>query len=174
VVLHGVFPSGEYGPVIDNVGLFRMTLDEANEELLRLDELLFKAETGQIKMSWDEYRSLQESADALMVAYARGLSESTGRSYEAMYELRMSKRAIDKEMATSKLHLKLHPNFIPTPEQHELLKRAYASEIPSEEATLALEQFNRQVYGYLFVNAPRPTEGAKAQRHRLLSGLFRR
>jgi hypothetical protein len=150
-----------------------MTVGEANELLLELDDLLFKAETGQIEMSWAVYRAHQTTAEELVVVVAQALSRDSGKPYEEMYNLHNKIKSLKRVQATANLHQKLHPDLPLTPEEGNFLARFLDESATEEEAKQMFTQFNTKVYGYLFANAPRPPEIAEAKRQGILSRFFR-
>jgi hypothetical protein len=151
-----------------------MTINEANELLEKLDDLIFKAETGQLQTSWDDYCALRDKAKELSVGLAQAVSKASGKSYEEFYKLQEERRAFRKLTAMQDLHRQRKPDFVPSPEEHDLLKKFYDDEgRTGEERGQLMVQFNTKVYGYLFENAPRPPGSGKSQQRGILSRFFR-
>jgi hypothetical protein len=48
-----------------------MTTHEAHERILELDHLIFKADTGQVKVTWERYIYLKTEVQVLMDALAK-------------------------------------------------------------------------------------------------------
>lgn len=101
--------SGVTGVRYNSAQSMKMTLGEANERITELDDLIFRAETGQAPMSWREYQSLKIEVEALMDVLARNLSAQTGCSYDQAYEPRQNVRTLEKMAAIVMRHLELHP-----------------------------------------------------------------
>jgi hypothetical protein len=131
-----------------------MTLDEASERITELDTLIFKVETGQVPMSWEEYRTLQVEVEALMEGLAKNLSSLKGCSYEEAYEPRQKIRIFSRMGAMANRHLQLHPEACD--KEDPLLIAAFHSGDDGNEINYeAFERFFEQ-FSYIFENCPKP------------------
>jgi hypothetical protein len=149
-----------------------MTLGELSEGLEKLDAMLFKAETGQAEISWDEYSKLRNSTEELRKEFARQVSTASGKSYEEFYKLSIQRRDIHRLKALYSLHSQLHPDFTLSPEQHDLLKKSFDGESTDAEGEQALADYIRQVFGYLLDKGPRPPQEARTNRGGFFKKLF--
>jgi hypothetical protein len=141
-----------------------MTLGEIHELIIKLDDLVFKAETGQHSVSWDEYQDLKNKADKLVNALARGISEAKGCTFEEAYAQREELRSMARLEAMISRHLELNPES--SSKKEPLLIAAFQNR-DNEAFKKYLEQFD-----YLFDNAPRPP--AEPTRKGIFERLFKR
>jgi hypothetical protein len=125
-----------------------MTLGEIDERITELDALIFRAETGQVAMSWQELEAHVVEADVLMNVLAENIAEKTGCTYEEANGPREKLRIVTRMKTVLGRHIELHP---------EELDRV-DPEIQEAFATGDVEIFKRIMdrYKYLFVNCPRP------------------
>ena len=151
-----------------------MTLGELSEGLEKLDAMIFKAETGQAEISWDEYSKLRNPAEELRKELANQVSAASGESYEEFYKLSIQRRDIHRLNALYSLHSQLHPDFILSPEQHNLLKKSLGGERTDAEGEQALAEYIRQVFGYLLDKGPRPPQEMGTNLGGFFKKLFRR
>lgn len=61
-------------PSLDYWAVTQMTLGEADKLISKLDDLIFEADTGQAKVTWDEYSSWKNQAETLMEALAKDIA----------------------------------------------------------------------------------------------------
>lgn len=146
-----------------------MTVGEVHERITELDALIFKVETGQVSMTWEEYRTLQVEAESLMEVWAQNVSSAKVSTFEKAFELRQKMRTLDRLTAITERHLELHPEDIGK-ENQNLIATFQSGEDGNQ---VALEAFKRYVneFNYLFENCPKPPE---EKTRGLLQRLFRR
>jgi hypothetical protein len=131
----------------------RMTLSEANELLTKLDHLIFKADTGQIGVTWNEYTSWKKQAQMLMQDLAHAVAAGGTCTYEEAYEVRKNVRESDRFTATLERHCELNPRTAVRPDS--LLAAAFRGGVDGKGDPEALRKL-MQSYDYLFANGPRP------------------
>ena len=141
-----------------------MTLGEIHALIIKLDDRVFKAETGQLPVSWDEYQDLKSRADRLVNVLARGISEARGCTFEEAHAQREELRSMARLEAMISRHLELNPES--SDEKEPLLIAAFQNR-DNEAFKKYLEKFD-----YLFDNAPRPP--AEPSRKGILGRLFKR
>jgi hypothetical protein len=141
------------------------TYEEINERISEIDSLIFRADTGQISLAWEQYASLHEDGETLMKILAEGLALQNGSAMEEMYRERDKVRRMNRLVATAERDLELHPE--PNPREDAIIKAA------CNDKTKTPEQVTREiesVYAYMFANKP----VAPANRKSLLQRIFRR
>jgi len=139
------------------------TVGWLDAKITEVDALIFKADTAQISLTWEQYKALKDDAEMMMNLLAENVAQSSGRPIEEMYEARALVRRMNYFTATTARHLELYPN--PNPKQDEMIRSAFHDSKSDEETTRKLIQF----YGYMFANAPRDPNSAAPQK-----GFFRR
>lgn len=141
-----------------------MLPNEIHEEITRLDDLIFKVETGQVEMSWDKYQELKSLAEELTATLAQMVAAPSGRTVEEAYEAREQVRNLDRISAMAARHLELHPED--ANKENPLLIEAFRGE--DEASKKAYSEFIA-TFDYMFANAPKPPEKQK----RFIRKLFR-
>src|SRR4051812_15220408 len=86
-----------------------MTTHEAHERILELDDLIFKADTGQASVTWEQYVSLKTEAQALMDALAKSVATYGKCTYEDAYGDRERLRRLNRLSALMQRHCELNP-----------------------------------------------------------------
>jgi hypothetical protein len=145
------------------------TYSQLHEKITEIDALIFRADTGQISLTWEQYTSLKEDAETLMKLLAEGIAESGGHTYAEAYAARQKVRDLDLIAATTKLHRELHPEA--NPENDAIVAAAFDESSSKESRDEAFGKF-LAIFEYLFVNAPRPP--VEAPRKGFVRRLFRR
>lgn len=129
-----------------------MTVSEVQERITEIDEIVFKVETGQIPMSWNEYKALEKEADELMVILAQNIAPHKGCTYEEAYEARQKVRHLSRIEATVNRHLELHPEAAKK-EDPDLIK-AFSGGSDTQNIDEASARWAAS-FEYMFENAPR-------------------
>jgi hypothetical protein len=128
------------------------TLGQIHERITEIDSTIFKAETAQITLADDEYRSLKIEVEALMQVLAENLAKETGRTVAEAYADRKKIRDLDWIELTCKRHREIYPE--PVPAHDAIIASAFGDEKKSSEQVG--EELNR-IFGYMFVNhQPKP------------------
>jgi hypothetical protein len=125
------------------------TLAEISEKITEVDSLIFRADTGQISLTWEQYKSLHEDGETLMNMLAESLAHYNGKTTAEMYEERGKVRRMNRLAATAARHLELHPE--PNPAEDAIFAAAF------NDKTKTPEQVSKEIsaiYAYLFVNQP--------------------
>jgi hypothetical protein len=143
-----------------------MTVAEVHERILQIDDLLVKADTGQISMGWEAYQALAKEAEALMTVWAKTTSQLNGRSFEEMYELRDKQRIMNRMSAIAERHVKLHPE--PNPKNDAIIAAAFEGVHDGTKTPKQAINECMSIFAYLVENGPKPL------RKGFLSKLLRR
>ena len=131
-----------------------MTVGEIHERILELDDLLVRADMGQISMEWEEYQALVEEADGLMNLLAKTTSDLNGKSYEEMYTLFAKQRIINRMSAIAERHVELHPES--NPKDDAIVAAAFEG---INNGTKTPEQGMHEcmsIFAYLVEDGPKP------------------
>jgi len=145
------------------ITLHMMTVQEAHERILELDDLIFKAETGQINVTWDHYVSLKTEADTLMDVLARTIASRGEQSYEEAYKARDRVRDLNRIAATMQRHVDLNPET--ANKEDPLMIAAFHGGADGDSIDPeALKRF-AESFDYLFANAPKPPAEATESRN---------
>jgi uncharacterized protein YdcH (DUF465 family) len=151
----------------------KMTLGQANERITELDDLIFKVETGQVPMSWEEYQSLKIEVEALMDVLAQNLSSHTGHTYEQAYEPRQNVRMLEKMGAIMKRHIELHPEDR-NKNDPLIIAALHGGKDGRGIDFKAFDQLSKR-FDYIFENRPRPPAGnLKGFLRRLFRGSLKK
>jgi hypothetical protein len=145
------------------------TFGQLDEKITEIDSLIFRAGTGQISLTLEQYKSLKEDAETLMNLIAKGIAESGGHTFAEAHAARQKVRDLDLIAETAKLHCELHPES--NPPNDAIVKAAFDESSSQEARDEAYGKF-LAMFKYIFVNAPRPP--AEAPRKGFLRTLFRR
>lgn len=132
-----------------------MTPHEAHERILELDDLIFKADTGQVKVTWEEYSCLKVEVQALMDALAKSIATYGKCTYEEAYAERERLRSVNLLSAIMQRHCELNPEDAQRKEDPLLIKALHSGPNGDEIDYDAIEKFMLQ-FSYLLENAPKP------------------
>jgi hypothetical protein len=131
-----------------------MTTHEAHERILELDDMIFKADTGQIRVTWEQYTCLKIETQALMDALAKSIATYGKCTYEEAFAERERLRSVNLLSAIMQLHCELNPED--AKRDDPLLVKALHSGPNGDEIDYeAFERFMVQ-FSYLLENAPKP------------------
>jgi len=131
-----------------------MTVKEADDRITELDDLIFKADTGQISVTWQQYLSLKSEVQILMDVLAKSLASTGKHTYEEAYAAREHVRAMNLLPAILQRHCELNPET--AQKEDPLLIKAFHSGPNGDDIdNEAYEKFLLQ-FSYLFANAPQP------------------
>jgi hypothetical protein len=145
-----------------------MTIDQANERISALDDLIFKADTSQISVTWDEYVVMKIEVEALMEQLAKTMA-APEHTYEEMYAMRQRIRTLDRLSAIMHRHCDLNPEDAKNT-YDPLLNKALHSGLNGDEIdNEAFARFMHQ-FDYLFANCPQPPAEKKPSFMRRLLG----
>ena len=143
-----------------------MGFDEVDERIRQIDDEVFKAETGQLLMSWDEYECRKVEAETLMKVLAESLASLNLCSAKDAYEKRQRIRSLDRIVKALELHCRIHPEA--AKQDDPLLIAMDNAEVGTSEHNEAIERFAAE-FDYLFKNAPKPPK--RTVREKLFSWL---
>jgi hypothetical protein len=132
------------------------TLGEISEKISEIDSLIFRADTGQITITWEQYKSLHEDVETLMNMLAQSLAQRNGSSAAAMYEERDKVRRSMRLAATVERYCELHPG--PDPAVDAIFRVALKDESASAQEKLA------DLMMPMFANKPVPPATADTKR----------
>jgi hypothetical protein len=132
------------------------------QELVVLRERLFRVETGQKRVTWEQYQALKTKTEELEAFWLRFWEGINGNTHEKEVELHNRTHTLDQMEAMLKRHLELHPG-----DQEMELFAAAMSSAKRNNRTIDRELFDRfmQKLIYLFADCPQPPQP---------SGLFKR
>jgi hypothetical protein len=143
------------------------TLREISDKIGEVDSLIFKADTGQITLTWDQYKSLHKDGEALMKMLAESLAHFNGSTAAAMYEERDKVRRSSRFAATVARYAELHPED--DPELNAIFKAAFGDD--DRAAKIAQDQL-AELWASMFVN--KPVEPLPTTQPPTRTGLYQR
>ena len=125
------------------------TLGEISAKISEIDDLIFRADTGQITLTWAQYKSLHEDGETLMNMLAESLAHYKGTTAAEMYEERDKVRRANRFAATATRYNELHPEE--DPEVDAIFKAMSSDDV--EVAKTAQHQV-AELWATMFVNMP--------------------
>jgi len=123
------------------------TLGWISEKISEIDDLIFRADTGQITLTAPQYESLQEDAKSLMNTLAEDMAHRSGKSAAEMYEEREKVRRAIRLAATATRYTELHPEE--DPEVDAIFKAMSSDDV--EVAAIAQRRV-AELWASIFVN----------------------
>jgi hypothetical protein len=130
-------------------------IDEARKTLDRTDASLFKAETGQIEVTAEQWDELEALGDTLVDWLADALSALTPKSKEEVKADFTKIRSLNRIQMTLERFVQLHPES--RPEADELIRRTMDSNNPMRKDDVETEW--TQLFGPMFIERPRAKRG---------------
>ena len=124
------------------------TLGEISEKISEMDSLIFRADTGQVTINWEQYKSLHEDVETLMNMLAQSLAHHNGSSAAAMYEERAKVRRSVRFAASLERFTELHPG--PDPTVDAIFRGAFKDQSADAQEQLA------DLIAPMFANKPVP------------------
>ncbi len=118
----------------------------------KLDELIFRVETGQQQMSWKAYQRLKANAQELTNREVRLSAAQNGSTCEAQLRLYRKARHLERMEAMVSRHLALHPED----QSMDPLIEALGSARAGKDLDPELIRKFRKKFDYLYANRPVP------------------
>jgi hypothetical protein len=161
--------------LIQSLFMAEATLGQLDARLIEIDDLLFKADTGQLPIEAVEREKLNGEAEAILTLLSRELGRAHNLDPRVVKEQRQSVRELNYIAALTERDLKLHPE--PNPERDRIIAEVFDGlkrrTTTGEEAARKLTS----IYQYMFAGASMPAvkgDAPSAPKEGFLRRLLRR
>lgn len=149
--------------VSSNVGAM-VTLGQLDTRLTQIDELLQKAEFGNVSLQPSERSALEAEADAILKVLAEELGKAQNLDPQEVYETRNKIRQLRHISARVEQHMKLHPD---DPEADRIVTEAFQG---LKDGTKTNEEASRMITSIFDPNRFGPSKPEE----RRFAGWFKR
>ena len=121
------------------------TLEQIDARLTQIDDLLFKARTGQISISKAERMKLENEADSILETLSNELGRLTEKGADSVREAKQKVRSLNFIAAAIARQLELHPE--PNPKRDAMIAEAFAP-----GSSKSNEEVAQLIFGDIFVD----------------------